>query len=178
MAGEKVETTTGEPKKESKTSNTKERSQVAQLYRSDHDRILGGVAGGLADFFDVDATLIRIIFVLLTLFGGSGLLIYIILWVIVPSQSSTASGITRDFLQENINEIKDKTRGFADDFRTTARNRKTNSRSFLGIILLGLGALFLLQNLGIFRMYQLGRMWPLVLIVLGFALLARKTPRT
>lgn len=155
--------------------STKERTQVVKLYRSEKDRILGGVAGGLADFFDVDATLVRIIFVLLTIFGGSGLLIYLILWIIVPAESSTDEGITRDFLHNNINEIKDRTRNFAEEFRAT--DRRQNSRNYAGIILLGLGVLFLLQNLGIFARYNVTHLWPLILIVLGFALLARRSPR-
>lgn len=56
-----------------------------QLMRSE-DRMIAGVAGGLADYFDTDPTLIRILFVLLTLLGGGGLgiLIYIVLWIIMP----------------------------------------------------------------------------------------------
>ena len=56
-----------------------------QLMRSE-DRMIAGVAGGLADYFDTDPTLIRILFVLLTLLGGGGLgiLIYIVLWIITP----------------------------------------------------------------------------------------------
>ena len=177
MPAKKEETPNEEPKKARAASNAKERSQVVKLYRSEHDRVLGGVAGGLADFFDVDSTLIRIIFVLLTLFGGSGLLTYLILWVIVPTESNANNAFTKEFMQENINEIKDRTKNFANEFRTSARNHKQNSRNLLGYVLLGLGALFLLQNLGIFRAYNLGRMWPLVLIVLGFTLLARRNPR-
>jgi len=56
-----------------------------QLMRSE-DRMIAGVAGGLADYFDTDPTLIRILFVLLTLLGGGGLgiLIYIVLWIVMP----------------------------------------------------------------------------------------------
>ena len=56
-----------------------------QLMRSE-DRMIAGVAGGLADYFNTDPTLIRSLFVLLTLLGGGGLgiLIYIVLWIIMP----------------------------------------------------------------------------------------------
>mgnify|MGYP001814888454 CR=1 FL=1 len=56
-----------------------------QLMRS-NDRMVAGVAGGLAEYFDIDPTLVRILFVLLTLFGGGGLgiLTYIVLWIIMP----------------------------------------------------------------------------------------------
>ncbi len=50
------------------------------------DRMIAGVAGGLAEYFDTDPTLIRILFVLLTLlgFGGLGIITYIVLWIIMP----------------------------------------------------------------------------------------------
>ncbi len=58
--------------------------QPKKLYRSTHNRLIAGVCGGLGDFFDIDPTWIRIIFVLLLLLAGSTLLIYLIMWLIVP----------------------------------------------------------------------------------------------
>ncbi len=57
-----------------------------RLFRSKKDRILGGVCAGVADYFDVDPTIVRLIWVLLTLAWGAGLLLYIIAWIIVPEQ--------------------------------------------------------------------------------------------
>ncbi|HZD01674.1 MAG TPA: PspC domain-containing protein [Actinomycetes bacterium] len=57
-----------------------------KLYRSRTDRMVAGVCGGLARYFNVDATLIRVLFVALAVFGGSGLVIYLAMWVIVPSE--------------------------------------------------------------------------------------------
>ena len=65
--------------------------QTHKLYRSRDDRMIGGVCGGLGDFFGMDPTLIRLLFVLLTLFGGSGILVYIFMWLIVPEESQQAS---------------------------------------------------------------------------------------
>jgi phage shock protein C len=55
-----------------------------RLYRSAADKKLGGVCGGIAEYFGVDATLVRLAFVLLSLAGGPGLLLYIVMWAIVP----------------------------------------------------------------------------------------------
>jgi phage shock protein C len=57
-----------------------------KLYRSKTDRKLAGVCGGLAQYFNVDATLIRVLFVLLAVLGGSGLVLYVAMWIIVPNQ--------------------------------------------------------------------------------------------
>lgn len=60
-----------------------------RLTRSANDRMLAGVAGGLAEYLEIDPALVRILFVLITLIGGgfTGIAIYIILWVIMPEKS-------------------------------------------------------------------------------------------
>jgi phage shock protein C len=55
-----------------------------KLYRSNTKRMIAGVAGGLGDYFNIDPTLIRILFVVLAIFGGPGLILYIIMALIVP----------------------------------------------------------------------------------------------
>ena len=57
-----------------------------RLYRSRSDRKLAGVCGGLAQFFNLDPTLIRVLFVVLAVLGGSGILIYLAMWIMVPNQ--------------------------------------------------------------------------------------------
>ena len=57
-----------------------------RLYRSRKNAMLGGVCAGLGEYFGIDPTIVRLIFVLLFLFGGHGLLIYLILWLVVPRQ--------------------------------------------------------------------------------------------
>ncbi|WP_417015641.1 PspC domain-containing protein [Alistipes sp.] len=58
------------------------------LYRSRRERIIAGVCGGLADFFGINVSRIRIALLLLILFGGLSLWVYIILWLIVPQDPS------------------------------------------------------------------------------------------
>ncbi|TFV68302.1 UNVERIFIED_ORG: PspC domain-containing protein [Bacillus sp. AZ43] len=60
-----------------------------QLRRSSTDRMVGGVSGGLADYSGIDAVLWRVGFVGLTLAGGAGILIYLLLWVLVPAGPAT-----------------------------------------------------------------------------------------
>ncbi len=59
-------------------------TEVKKLYRSREDRVFGGVCGGLAEYFALDSTLIRLLFVFFTFAGGSGLLPYIIMLFVVP----------------------------------------------------------------------------------------------
>ena len=57
-----------------------------KLYRSRTDRKVAGVCGGLAQYFNIDPTLIRVVFVVLAVLGGSGLVLYLALWIIVPNE--------------------------------------------------------------------------------------------
>ena len=55
-----------------------------RLYRSRNDRKLAGVCGGIAEYYGWDPTLVRIAWIVLTLLGGSGILIYLIMWLVMP----------------------------------------------------------------------------------------------
>jgi len=55
-----------------------------RLYRSTQDRMFAGVCGGIAEYLEVDPTLVRLVFVALSLMGGPGLIIYIVMMLIVP----------------------------------------------------------------------------------------------
>ena len=66
-------------------------AQTRKLYRSRTDRKLGGVCGGLAQYFNTDATLIRVLFVVFALLGGPGLVVYVVLGIVVPEEPLGAS---------------------------------------------------------------------------------------
>jgi phage shock protein C len=57
-----------------------------KLYRSRTNRQVAGVCGGLGQYFNVDVTLIRVLFIVLAVFGGAGILIYLAMWIIVPRE--------------------------------------------------------------------------------------------
>ena len=61
-----------------------------RLYRSRGERIVGGVCGGLAAYFDVDPSVIRLVFLLAALLGGHGILVYLALWIIMPPEPLAA----------------------------------------------------------------------------------------
>ncbi|HET9303514.1 MAG TPA: PspC domain-containing protein [Propionibacteriaceae bacterium] len=58
-----------------------------KVYRSRNRRMVAGVCGGLADYFDIDPTVIRLLFLILAVFGGSGLVVYLVMWIVVPDAS-------------------------------------------------------------------------------------------
>ena len=65
---------------------TKLSKPYRKLYRSRRERMIAGVCGGLAIYFDMDPSWMRLIFILFLLMGGSALLVYLIMWAVVPSE--------------------------------------------------------------------------------------------
>ena len=61
-------------------------TKTRRLYRKDDNKILGGVCAGIADYFDVDPSIVRILTVLLML-SGTGIIAYIVAWIIVPLEN-------------------------------------------------------------------------------------------
>jgi phage shock protein C len=61
-------------------------AQTRRLYRSRTNRKLAGVCAGLAQYFNADATLIRVLFVVLALLGGPGIVIYLLMWILVAEE--------------------------------------------------------------------------------------------
>lgn len=60
--------------------------QYRRLYRSRNERMIGGVCGGLGEYFGIDPTLVRVLFIAFALMGGPGLIAYILLLIIVPEE--------------------------------------------------------------------------------------------
>jgi phage shock protein C len=120
----------------------------SQLHRSSTDRIVAGVCGGLAESLDLDPSLVRLAFVIGTLWGGLGLLLYVILALVLPV----------------INE----------PIQTTPV-RHERSQNVVGGVLVVLGALILVGNLGLAPWLTWHMFWPGVLILVGIALLLRRT---
>jgi phage shock protein PspC (stress-responsive transcriptional regulator) len=132
-----------------------------RIYRLRTDRVLAGVASGVARHFKTDPVLIRVIFVALALVGGGGILAYIILWAIIPKEPYMSfDGTTNEASSGTETEIPTNS-----DVVTTAR-----TGSFIaGIVLILMGTLFLANEF--LPDFNFGRYWPVLLVVVGVALL-------
>lgn len=80
-----------------------------RLYRSSTQKMLLGVAGGLGEYFEVDPTLVRIAFILLTFLGGGGLVLYVVLAIIMPSEA-TLDVHPREAARTTVDEAVNDTR--------------------------------------------------------------------
>lgn len=139
-----------------------------RLYRSRTDRMVAGVCGGLAQYFNIDVTLVRLVFLLLLVFGGGGFLIYIVLAIVVPEEGMTA-GSPQEVMQANAQDLANRAKEWGEGFgsgSTASGNRQ--GALLVGGVLIAVGILFLVQN--ILRI-NISQFWPLLLIVIGLALL-------
>jgi phage shock protein C len=80
---------------------------MKRLYRSRSEEMIAGVCGGLAEYLNVDPTVIRLVFLLLFFAGGGGLFIYLILWVIMPLEPVASAEIV-EVQEETVKEAPKK----------------------------------------------------------------------
>ena len=136
-----------------------------RLYRSKTDSMLAGVAGGMAEYFDIDPTLTRMAWVVLGLASaGTALIAYIVMAIIVPERKS-ASGQSSEATDASIDDLP------KDSPRVGGTRRWTARRNLFGVALVAVGALFLLSNLGLFSWWRWDVFWPLAIIAIGVALI-------
>ena len=147
-----------------------------RLYRSRSDRILWGVCGGLAKYFGIDPTIVRIIAVLSIFINGLGILAYIILAIVVPLEGSKAAE-PKDTIKENVEEMKETASELGREIQSTLAGEEGESeevakvqhrrRNLIGIILIVVGILFLLGSFNLFWWFHWGNLWPLILVAIG-----------
>jgi len=102
-----------------------------RLYRSRTDRMIGGVCGGLGNYFSVDSSLIRLAFVLLFVFGGSGLLLYFILWIVLPEEGRTYA-TPEETARANAQEIAHRAKQMGEEMRTAFTGSSASSDASTG----------------------------------------------
>lgn len=132
-----------------------------RIYRLRTDRVLAGVASGIARHFSTDPVLIRVIFVALALVGGGGLLAYLILWAIIPNEPYVSFDSTANN-EANTADPEILMKGEA------VSNARTGSL-IAGIVLIVVGALFLADEF--LPDFNFGKYWPVLLVLVGVALL-------
>jgi phage shock protein C len=142
-----------------------------RFYRSTIDKKIAGVAGGLAEYFEIDSLLVRLIFVILALAGGGGILIYIILWIITPEKpfvmNQTQNSSDMENQQSNYGDQKPPEE---NQFQKSNRPNQRNRGNLIGgLVLITLGILFLADEF--IPQISFGDLWPVILIVIGAGLL-------
>lgn len=133
-----------------------------KLYRSRKHRVIGGVASGLAEYFGLDPILMRVIFVIITLINGIGILLYLILWIVIPEepfevayQIKTEDAAQSPGIENTVEELAHKNNG--------------KGRTIFGIILIIVGLLFLAERF--IPAFCFEDIFPIALIIIGALLI-------
>jgi phage shock protein C len=142
-----------------------------RFYRNTFDKKIAGVASGLADYFDIDPLLVRLIFVILALAGGGGVLIYIILWIVTPERpfelNQTQNNSTMENQQSSDGDPKPPEQ--TQQQKSSHPEHKNRGNLIGGLVLVTLGILFLADEF--IPNINFGDLWPIILIVIGAGLL-------
>jgi len=147
-----------------------------KLYRSRSDRMIWGVCGGLAQYFDIDPTIVRVVAVLSVFISGFGILAYIILAIVMPLEGSKATE-PKETIRENVEEMKEAAGELGREIRSTMEGEegeieevakvRHRRRNLFGIILIVLGVIFLAGSFDLFWWFRWSYLWPLILIAIG-----------
>ena len=150
---------------------------TTDFYRDSSRGEVGGVCAGLSDYFGVRPALLRLIFVLMAL-NGPGVLIYIILWIILPQKDTSRRPVQR-VIQDNVSQVQSEARSLGRDLSSFfSGTEKTEGAQTKRIMLLGgslvaVGLLFLADSVQLFGWFRLDRLWPITLILMGVVMLNR-----
>lgn len=141
---------------------------MKRLYKSRADKMIAGVCGGIAEYFDIDPVIVRILFILFFFIGGSAIVAYIIGMIIIPYP-----------VTESIKPNAEKSQQSSSP---AAQNQpvlpsKSNASLIIGIVLVAIGAYFLMGNIPFLRGYYWWFRWhlhdffvPGIFIVIGIVL--------
>jgi phage shock protein C len=138
-----------------------------RLFRSQTNKVFAGVCGGLAEYFDVDPVVIRILFVLMVLFGGTGIILYIAAIFIVPKKPFIFGEPTTATTPVSV----------------PLNPSNVNIRNWFGIALVVAGLILLLANLDIFHLFNFIEgafefIFPVLLIIGGMAVIYYRQSQT
>jgi phage shock protein PspC (stress-responsive transcriptional regulator) len=159
-----------------------------------HDRWLAGVCSGLAEYFNIDPLIVRIAFVAAAFLQGWGILLYLVLWFLMPAPGAPPApiGDFRSHFRAMNEDLRHLGMNFAGGRSSPAPTagapapdvapppppgrspQRTRGGIVVGVVLIALGAWFLLQNLGLLDWWRWDVFWPVVIILLGLALLVRR----
>lgn len=144
---------------------------IGRLYRSETEKVIAGVCGGLGEFFHIDPVIPRIFFLIMTVFDGIGILIYLLLWLVIPVKSKRTLDANAA-MKENIDEIKSRAKDLVDEVDLPVMNR--DNKIWWGILIIVIGLMLLLNNFDFFGTWGFGKFWPALLIVFGVLILGKK----
>ncbi|MCP5100751.1 MAG: PspC domain-containing protein [Chloroflexi bacterium] len=136
-----------------------------RLTRSESDKMIAGICGGLAAYVGIDSVIIRALFFFLFFASGIGFPIYLVLWFIMPTENSLGKP-NAEVIQTNIEEMGS----------TVSKSMSRFGRpGTVGTLFIIFGVYFLLNELGLLSWLSGGVFWPLVIVGFGIYMLVKRS---
>lgn len=164
-----------------------------RLFRNEHDKMIAGVASGLAEYMQIDVTIIRLLFVISVPFlAGAGLIAYIIMWIIVPVNDDPTAKFSKfnDYFKNTnsppftagqnnpnwtqpINDMNTKT-PFETQMNYKFNKPKDTGKTTVGLLLVVIGCFLLMKQLDFIPdWFRFRNFWPVIFIALGISIIAK-----
>ena len=166
-----------------------------KLYRDEYHKTIGGVCAGLAEYFDIDISIIRLVFIFSTFAGGAGFIAYVVLWIVLPKKGYLFNNFNNPTVDYTVPPqpgdfttpppFKDGAYQYSrygsdpytgPEFKQPSTNyvppkKRSNAGVIFGMVLIIIGVLVLIDNFDLIPDFDFGRLWPVVLVFTGAALL-------
>lgn len=138
-----------------------------RLFRSKGDNMIGGVAGGLAKYFDIEPVIIRGLFIITFFAYGFGFLSYIVLWIIVPIESNNDNFKFNSFDKNIVDDSLTNNDNLGDDIER--KNKMNETKIYGAVLLISIGVLLFINQL--IPQFNFKIIFSILLIVFGFLIL-------
>lgn len=130
-----------------------------------------GLCGGLGKYFNIDSTVVRIIFVLLTMPGGVGLFVYLVLSVITPLEAGAETS-PKEEVKDFAKKVKKEAKVVAEEIKKDKKHG--GFRVIIGAIIVVAGIFFMIQQF--FPFFHMGMfIWPVIAIIFGIYLVTKES---
>jgi phage shock protein PspC (stress-responsive transcriptional regulator) len=159
-----------------------------KLYRDEYHKVFGGVCSGLADYFDMDVTVVRLLFAFTFFIMGVGFVPYIILWIVLPKKEYNFPGYSNPTVDYTVPPqptadpytpppFQERSTNPGPDFYTPPAGnmppvRQSNAGVIFGFVLIIIGGIILANEYDLIPYLDWDRLWPIVLVIVGGAIIA------
>ena len=141
-----------------------------KLYRDPYHKIIGGVCAGLAEYLDMDITVVRLLFAFAFFIMGVGLIPYIILWIVLPNKYYNPFITPSD--PATVDYIVPPTTSNLP-LGTIPPKQRSNAGLVIGVVLIFLGGAYLMHEFDLIPDFHIHRLWPVFVIAIGIGLILK-----
>ncbi|TWI94601.1 phage shock protein C (PspC) family protein [Mucilaginibacter frigoritolerans] len=160
-----------------------------KLYRDEYHKVLGGVCSGLAEYFEMDVTVIRLLFAFTVIVMGVGIIPYIVLWIVLPKKGYLYNQYNNPSVDYTVPPQQPAGGQFTAEGNPFGSNpyganpfdevpplkypqkQKSNAGIIVGVVLIVIGAAVLIDEYDLIPDFDFGRLWPIVLVLVGASLI-------